>query len=133
MQFPPMKGGSAMKIQQMRDSVSQFARGLEEIAPWYSRALLTETGYYFKPRIRGQKVIESITYYDKDTKIITLCNLNPENRGIGEYFFFNEYPAKNLMLGEIPPITVLGNYYSPKLPNQYNFINWVSDPFGVNK
>jgi hypothetical protein len=44
----------------------------------------------------------------------------------GEYFFFNEYPAKNLMLGEIPPITALGKYYSPKLPNQYNFINWVS-------
>jgi hypothetical protein len=141
MQFKPMTGGSAMKIQQMRDSVSQFAKGLEKID--FPPSKFPETGYYFKGNEYASvasmryKEIESIIYYDKDTKIITLCNLNPAirekelNGKVGEYFFFNEYPAKNLLLGEIPPITTLGNYYSQKLPNQYNFINWVSNPFKV--
>ena len=141
MQFKPKDGGSAMAIQQMRNSVTKFAQGLDTT----KKGTLAETGYYFRQKYSsrsgnaGREEISTINYYDKATKILTTCNMNPEqfhNRVGGdldddmygaEYFFFNEYPAKALMMGETPQVRILGHYYSPTIPiHQDNFINWVS-------
>lgn len=124
------------KVQrQLIDSVTSFVERLKRID---TRRSEPETGYYFEysdPLQRGE-VLRVIKYYDKDTMMITLCNMRPEGKTVksgdifsafGWYFFFNEFAASRVGQADLHTLVgVRGDYYSPNLPNQYNFFNWVN-------
>jgi len=121
------------KVQrQLIDSVTPFVERLKRID---TRRSEPETGYYFEysDHIQMGEVLRVIKYYDKDTMMLTICNMNPEGKAVksGEflkpfdwYFFFNEFPASRVRQADL--VGVRGDYYSPNLPNQYNFFNWVN-------
>ena len=96
-------------------------------------------GYYLRgnqPNTFKLRTILFVSYFDGD-EWITVCNLTPDvaeiKEGVEDYLFFNHYAMKDIFIGGSSSATILGNYYLSQLPNQYNFINWNTNPLSSRK